>query len=86
LAFINPLKIKNFYNKLIAEYNDEDKFAEFFNYFNKNWNPLGKKTNIKFKPIWNYYHIMNELDFDKKNLFVTNKISEAINLNFNSKF
>jgi hypothetical protein len=29
---------------------------------------------------------MNELDFDKKNLFVTNKISEAINLNFNSKF
>jgi hypothetical protein len=85
LAFINPLKIKNFYNKLIAKYNDEDKFAEFFNYFNKYWNPLGKK-NIKFKPIWNYYLIMNELDFDKKHLFFTNNISEAINHNFNSKF
>ena len=29
---------------------------------------------------------MNELDFDKKHLFFTNNISEAINHNFNSKF
>ena len=45
LAFITPVNIKKFYNKLIAEYNDEDKFAEFFNYFKKTWNPLGKKKN-----------------------------------------
>lgn len=68
LAFIDPNKIKIFYNKLVSEYNDEANFAEFFKYFNKLWKPLGRKKNIKFKPIWNY--IMNELDFDKKHLFL----------------
>ena len=40
---------------------------------------------MNFIPEWNYFNIINSIDFDLKYLYITNNISEHINKLLNSK-
>ena len=72
------------YKKILKKYNDL-KYNDFFNYFNRNWKPKDTYKKIKYIQEWNYFNILKSLDFDKKNFYVTNNISEYINKLLNNK-
>lgn len=61
-------------------------YIDFFRYFERAWKPNCKYKNIKIIPEWNYYNIINSIEFDVKYLYLTNNIAEHINKLLNSKF
>ena len=85
LSFINPDNIYNIYKKIKKKFNDK-KYIDFFRYFERAWKPNCKYKNIKIIPEWNYYNIINSIEFDVKYLYLTNNIAEHINKLLNSKF
>ena len=89
LCFIEPDNINKVYKKILKKYNKKE-FDVFYNYFNRTWKNKSKKKNIKFIPEFNYFKILNSLNFDIKYLFITNNIAEHINkllnVKLNSKF
>ena len=84
LCFIKPDNIYPIFKLIKNRFND-DKYSEFFSYFEKTWNPKGRKYNMKYYPNWNYYKIINSVEFDIKHLFLTNNISEHMNKLLNEK-
>ena len=66
------------YKKILKKCNKKE-FDEFYNYFDRRWKLKSKYKNIKFIPEFNYFKILNSLDFDIKYLFITNNIAEHIN-------
>jgi len=58
----------------------------FFLILKSNGSLLTKAKKTNFIPIWNYYTIINNLNFDKNAFFLINNIVESINHNLNSKF
>ena len=58
LSFVKPENIPLIYKKIKKKY-DNKKFADFFNYFEKNWNPNCRYRKMKIIPPWNYYNLIN---------------------------
>ena len=83
LSFINPDNIYIIYKKIIKKFNDK-KYIDFFRYFERAWKPNCKYKNIHIIPEWNYYNIINSIEFDVK--YFTNNLAEHINKLLNSKF
>ncbi len=70
----------------MKEYSEETGYEEFFRYIKRQWKPDDKKSKIRFVPIFNYFDLINQYDFDKIHLWLTNHISEFINSILKSKF
>ena len=85
LSFVKPENIPLIYKKIKKKYNNK-KFADFFNYFEKNWNPNFKYRKMEIISKWNYYNLINSIEIDIKYLYLTNNVAEYINKILNSKF
>ena len=83
LAFIEPADIPKSFKIIKKKYSDK-KYIEFFKYFIRQWKPDCKYNNINFNTEWNFYHVINSIEFDVKHLYFTNNIAEHINKLLNS--
>ena len=63
LCFIEPDNINKVYKKILKKYNKKE-FDVFYNYFDRTCKPKSKYKKIKFIPEFNYFKILNSLDFD----------------------
>ena len=84
LCFVNPDNIIKIYKKIEKKFNKKQ-YKEFFKYYERSWKPKGHFKNIKFIPEFNYYNVLNSIEFDIKYLFLTNNIAEHLNKLLNAK-